>query len=33
MIISDMGRAEGLRPSAFLTIPHEWGIKGVESEY
>jgi len=24
------GRAEGQSPSAFVIIPHEWGIKGVE---
>ena len=27
------GRAEGLCPSAFLVVPHDWGIKGVETEF
>jgi len=27
---ADIGRAEGRSPSALLTIPQEWGIKGVE---
>ena len=25
------GRAEGLRPSAFLMIPQDWGTKGADS--
>ena len=28
-----LGRAEGQSPSAFLVIPHDWGIKGVETEF
>jgi hypothetical protein len=28
-----MGRAEGRSPTAFLSIPQEWGIKGVETGF